>query len=603
MIGDIQNWWEVPCIAHFCSLFRVAFELLDFDIEDLEEALLTDGVDTEADGSTPLVLRDLLVRLLQGILGKKNVSSKNYLTPVRQLCSKKWHEVKKDVKNPFLEESNFHNLSLKEKVQVLHALCDIRLDAEDVPEVLKNLEADSLRVEPLGQDEQGSMYWYFYGTRLYKEDLSPKQEVFLEKQKEEKKGKKERKGKTGDKKDMKPGPLWNVVCFTQEDWENLAGDLENSSSKGERALYRTLKEDFLPEIPRLFDEKDRLQRKRIQELMPRRTSTRLRSTEEKRQKQDETQNDYTSSLFNQSTEDLRVGMFKVLDYLENLEDSWPFLEPVQEEYAPNYYKRISKPMDLQTMEEKLEQGGYLSYDEFEADFHLIISNCRKYNGATSEEKENVEKNSKEKKRKKKEKDEGLGKKDGKKKKRARKEERGENDVGNDSEEEMEKGGVEKKKGKKRKYEDDIEDEIHPHKKASKRRKRETDEDEESEEEVKKTRSSTGNLRQARQHPSNPSSGEDSDRDRKTKKKEKKKRKDSVEEEQEQKPKPKKPGYIKNKKAIDALAAATEETLKCCGDSTVTKTESSDCIFWHYKGEETYLEKPTHPKAMAGGDAP
>ena len=45
--------------------------------------------------------------------------------------------MKKDVKNPFLEESNFHNLSLKEKVQVLHALCDIRLDAEDVPEVLK----------------------------------------------------------------------------------------------------------------------------------------------------------------------------------------------------------------------------------------------------------------------------------------------------------------------------------------------------------------------------------------------------------------------------------------------------------------------------------
>ena len=86
---------------------------------------------------------------------------------------------------------------------------------------------------------------------------------------------------------------------------------------------------------------------------------------------------------NQSMEDLRVGMFKVLDYLENLEDSWPFLEPVQEEYAPNYYKRISKPMDLQTMEEKLEQGDYLSYDEFEADFNLIISNCRKYNGATS----------------------------------------------------------------------------------------------------------------------------------------------------------------------------------------------------------------------------
>ena len=30
---DIQSWWEVPSIAHFCSLFRDAFNLLDFDIE------------------------------------------------------------------------------------------------------------------------------------------------------------------------------------------------------------------------------------------------------------------------------------------------------------------------------------------------------------------------------------------------------------------------------------------------------------------------------------------------------------------------------------------------------------------------------------------
>lgn len=33
MVLDIQSWWEVPSIAHFCSLFRAAFNLLDFDIE------------------------------------------------------------------------------------------------------------------------------------------------------------------------------------------------------------------------------------------------------------------------------------------------------------------------------------------------------------------------------------------------------------------------------------------------------------------------------------------------------------------------------------------------------------------------------------------
>lgn len=32
-ILDIQSWYEVPSIAHFCSLFRAAFSLVDFDIE------------------------------------------------------------------------------------------------------------------------------------------------------------------------------------------------------------------------------------------------------------------------------------------------------------------------------------------------------------------------------------------------------------------------------------------------------------------------------------------------------------------------------------------------------------------------------------------
>lgn len=53
---------------------------------------------------------------------------------------------------------------------------------------------------------------------------------------------------------------WQVICYTEEDWEKLAAQLKGSTAKEEKALYRVLAEDFLPEIPRLFLEKERLQR-------------------------------------------------------------------------------------------------------------------------------------------------------------------------------------------------------------------------------------------------------------------------------------------------------------------------------------------------------
>ena len=30
---EVHSFWEVPYVAHFCSLFRTAFNLSDFDIE------------------------------------------------------------------------------------------------------------------------------------------------------------------------------------------------------------------------------------------------------------------------------------------------------------------------------------------------------------------------------------------------------------------------------------------------------------------------------------------------------------------------------------------------------------------------------------------
>lgn len=120
---DIQSWWEVPYIAHFCSLFSGSFQLPDFDIEvsfhfvsrvfykvrelinapnlsprlqDLEEALLTD-VDTESEVDLKVysarLLPDLIVALLKGCDALSqivaHISPSNYQMFLRRLFRQK----------------------------------------------------------------------------------------------------------------------------------------------------------------------------------------------------------------------------------------------------------------------------------------------------------------------------------------------------------------------------------------------------------------------------------------------------------------------------------------------------------------------------------
>lgn len=108
-------------------------------------------------------------------------------------------------------------------------------------------------------DDNESAYWYFYGTRLYREDFTCRN-------------------------NRKVRAEWQVICFTEDDWYQLARKFRKSGSKAERQLYRTLSENFLPELPRLFQEKEVLHRKRLLEWLPRRT--RLDTKRQQQQQQE-----------------------------------------------------------------------------------------------------------------------------------------------------------------------------------------------------------------------------------------------------------------------------------------------------------------------------
>jgi len=109
---------------------------------------------------------------------------------------------------------------------------------------LSNLDSDSLRVEPLGHDRKNSAYWYFYGTRLYREDYIDTSNSASHKQKSKPRDKKRKKRRNRVAKeeqeeeekeeanlinsDNERESIWQVVCFTQQDWSRLVEKFRDS---------------------------------------------------------------------------------------------------------------------------------------------------------------------------------------------------------------------------------------------------------------------------------------------------------------------------------------------------------------------------------------
>ncbi|KHJ45944.1 Bromodomain protein [Trichuris suis] len=168
---EIQGYWELPAIAHFCSLFRVVFKFSEFDIESLEEAFVFDEEGLGTDTRSSLIL-DTLICLLRGITGRREVSLHNYNRYFYRLMTNYW-EALGFGPNPFgpdITKANYHRLPLYARVKLMYALCELRLTRNDVEHALREFSGDSMRVIHLGEDRNGVTYWYFYGTRLYAED-------------------------------------------------------------------------------------------------------------------------------------------------------------------------------------------------------------------------------------------------------------------------------------------------------------------------------------------------------------------------------------------------------------------------------------------------
>ncbi|XP_037088620.1 LOW QUALITY PROTEIN: transcription initiation factor TFIID subunit 1-like [Pollicipes pollicipes] len=87
-------------------------------------------------------------------------------------------------------------------------------------------------------------------------------------------------------------------------------------------------------------------------------------------------------------DDDQVGLTYILERIVNekvktMQESWPFLRPVNRKLVKDYYAVIKQPVDIETIEKKVKSHKYHSSREFVADFELLLENCVTYNGKES----------------------------------------------------------------------------------------------------------------------------------------------------------------------------------------------------------------------------
>ena len=78
-----------------------------------------------------------------------------------------------------------------------------------------------------------------------------------------------------------------------------------------------------------------------------------------------------------------VFLKDLIEELKKIDTAEIFRRPVTDKEAPMYSKIIDYPMDLGTMEKKVENMKYRCFAAFEHDVELIARNCQHYNAAVT----------------------------------------------------------------------------------------------------------------------------------------------------------------------------------------------------------------------------
>ncbi|KAJ3253115.1 hypothetical protein HK103_000865 [Boothiomyces macroporosus] len=223
----LWSMWQFSAISQFFQLFQEGMMLGFIDTEMLESEIINATHDSW--------IIDLQVRLLRLSTKNRFITPETWIGYLNKEFEKRMTEEERPFKYTEDESFSYTKLSLKERVLTLHFICEMQLERLENFRPLglfTEIQTTSWRVEPIGKDSKGNIYWLFDDSRLYME--SP------ESPSKKKKGKKEK-----EEEEDKP-TNWSLVCRTAEDWNEFANKFKSSRSALDKQLHRYVNQDLLP---------------------------------------------------------------------------------------------------------------------------------------------------------------------------------------------------------------------------------------------------------------------------------------------------------------------------------------------------------------------
>ncbi|MCD7459616.1 DDT domain-containing protein ddr4 [Datura stramonium] len=255
---NLRSMWQLASILNFLNVFRPLLNIrVEFSAEEFETALITPN-DTLGDIHMPLL--KAIPPVTRMALGQN--------TWITVLCRKLrdwWHWVAEGelpiVASQGAEIEAYSALDPAVRVVILKALCDIRVEQEDIRNYIdenlkQGVHLSLFRKERVGGDSHGISYWYeddsIIGHRLYREIR--KIEV-----------------KKGKGKNVQPIPSscyqWETVATNLDEFQDVSEKLFSSKNRTEASVGKKLKNDMLPEVERVHKRKEKLLKKQHRQAL------------------------------------------------------------------------------------------------------------------------------------------------------------------------------------------------------------------------------------------------------------------------------------------------------------------------------------------------